>query len=157
MYGESAIGEPRGETCPPSHGLPIVESLDGLARVVADRSGLYLRYSKGPDEDEGRPSIDYESGLRLPGLSVTVLDAETWWTRPLRDWVARQVCKYTHLVEKGSDRRAWILTGRVVGRGPDHEPLVAGVRPVAWLDEAVIEQARRHYETAFDAGRDSTG
>ncbi|MEW9530190.1 DUF6098 family protein [Microbispora sp. NPDC049125] len=136
--------------------LPAIDSLDELTALVERRPGLFLRYSKGPESDIGRPSVDYESGLPLPGLSATVLDAECWWTSPLEDWLARQVCKYTHLAKEG-DRRAWILSGRVVARGPDHEPLIDEVEPVAWLDDSVVEQARQHYEKAFDVGRDSTG
>ncbi|MEU8193654.1 DUF6098 family protein [Microbispora amethystogenes] len=81
-------------------GLPTIKGLDELTELVERRPGLYLRYSKGPDADEGKPSVDYESGLELPGLSVTVLDT---------------------------------------------------------VDDSVVEQAREHYEKAFDAGRDSTG
>ncbi|WP_259608144.1 MULTISPECIES: DUF6098 family protein [Microbacterium] len=33
----------------------------------------------------------------------------------------------------GDDRIAWVLTGRIVGRGPDCEPLLDDVRPVAQL------------------------
>jgi hypothetical protein len=135
--------------------LPTITSLDELTELVAGRPGLFLRYSKGPDADADRPSVDYESHLRMPGLSATVLDAEPWWTSPLRDWLARQVCKYTHLGRE-PDRRAWVLTGRVAARGPDHEPLITDVQPVAWLDEAVIEESRAQYENAFDTGRDST-
>nr|WP_225311687.1 DUF6098 family protein [Microbispora cellulosiformans] len=138
-------------------GLPTIKSLDELTELVERRPGLYLRYSKGPDADEGRPSVDYESGLELPGLSVTVLDAEHWWTRSTHDWLARQMCKYTHLADQDEERHAWVLTGRVAGRGPDHEPLIDHVEPVAWIDDSVVEQARDHYEKAFDAGRDSTG
>ncbi len=138
-------------------GLPVVEDLDRLEALVRARPGLYLRYSRGPEADRGRPSTDYESGLPLPGLSVTVLSPERWWTRPLKDWLARQVCKYTHLAEADGRRRGWVLAGREVGRGPDHEPLVGDVRPVAWLGERAVAQARAHYRAVFDAGRDSTG
>ncbi|GGM69869.1 hypothetical protein GCM10010106_15100 [Thermopolyspora flexuosa] len=138
-------------------GLPVVEDLDRLEALVRERPGLYLRYSRGPEADRDRPSRDYESGLPLPGLSVTVLSPERWWTRPLRDWLARQVCKYTHLAEADDRRRGWVLAGREVGRGPDHEPLVGDVRPVAWLGERAVAQARAHYRAVFDAGRDSTG
>lgn len=138
-------------------GLPVVEDLDRLEALVRERPGLYLRYSRGPEADRDRPSRDYESGLPLPGLSVTVLSPERWWTRPLRDWLARQVCKYTHLAEADDRRRGWVLEGREVGRGPDSEPLVGDVRPVAWLGERAVAQAREHYRRVFAAGRDSTG
>nr|WP_276206361.1 DUF6098 family protein [Thermoactinospora rubra] len=133
-----------------------MDSLEELEALVARRPGLYLRYSHGPDRDGEGPSKDYESGLELPGLSVTVLDAERWWTRPLRDWLARQVCKYAGLAEADEERRPWVLAGRVVARGPDHEPLLVDVEPVAWLSDALVEQARAHYHAVFDAGRDST-
>jgi hypothetical protein len=67
----------------------------------------------------------------MPGLSVTPLHPEPWWTRPLVDWVARRLCKYLELADRTWDRRPWVLTGNVVGYGPDHEPLVDNVRPLA--------------------------
>jgi hypothetical protein len=86
-------------------------------------------------------------------LSVTVLTPEPWWDRPVADWIARRVCKYA---EHGTDgRRPWILVGEVVGRGPDHEPLLGEFEPLAWLDTAVVEQALDHYRTRFDVGRRS--
>ncbi|WP_327047263.1 DUF6098 family protein [Microbispora sp. NBC_01189] len=36
-------------------GLPTIKSLDELTELVDRRPGLYLRYSKGPDADEGKP------------------------------------------------------------------------------------------------------
>ena len=72
----------------------------------------------------------------------------------MADWLARQVCKYAQLGE-GDGRYAWILTGREVGRGPDHEPLVAGPHPVAVLSEDLVDQARGHYHERFEVGRDS--
>jgi len=58
-----------------------------------------------------------------------------WWRRPVADWLARQVCKYAQLGEGDADRCASILTGREVGRGPDHEPLLADPHPLAILSE----------------------
>ncbi|MDA0564775.1 DUF6098 family protein [Streptomonospora sp. S1-112] len=127
-----------------------------LVDLVGARDGLYLRYSHGPEADANTQSRDYESGLDLPGLSCTVLDPEPWWTRPLEDWLARQVRKYADLGEAEEDRYAWILTGRVTARGPDHEPLLADVEPVARLDDAVVSRARDLYRERFDPGRDST-
>jgi hypothetical protein len=65
--------------------LPTLGDLADVAGLVERRAGLYLRYPKGPDADEGDPSMDYESGLELPGLSVVPLDPEPWWTRPVEE------------------------------------------------------------------------
>lgn len=134
-----------------------VDSLAELASMVRRQPGLHVRYSKGPLEDHGSPSCDYESGLELPGLSVNPLDPEPWWERPIEDWLARQLCNYAHLLEEsGDDRRAWVLGGRVVGRGPDNEPLIDPPEPVAWVGDATLREARRRYEENFEVGRDST-
>lgn len=137
--------------------LPELEKLAELAELVLDRPGLYLRYSEGPAADAAETSTDYESGLELPGLPVTVLDPPPWWSRPPEDWLARQVCKYAHLASADDRRRAWVLAGEVTGAGPDHEPLVRDVEPVAWLSAGLVDQARDHYRSTFHVGRDSTG
>lgn len=136
-------------------GLPRLVSLaelEGLVRGASEE--LFLRWSHGPDADTGT-SIDYESGLEMPGLSVTVLDAPPWWRRPRRDWLARQIHKYAHL-GADSDRFGWVLSGREVGRGVDHEPLLAEVKPFARLDDRLVAEAARLYESRFHTGRDST-
>ena len=135
--------------------MPAIIDFDRLVRAVENHPTIvYLRYSHGPGPGiDGTPSRDYESGAQLPGLSVTVLTPEPWWDRPVADWIARRVCKYA---EHGADgRRPWILVGEVVGRGPDHEPLLGEFEPLAWLDTAVVEQALDHYRTRFDVGRRS--
>jgi hypothetical protein len=138
-----------------SDDIPTVGSLDELCRMVDD--GVYVRYSKGPEDDVDSTSRDYESGLDLPGLSVNPLRPESWWTRPLDEWLARQICNYVHIAEESDDeRRGWVLTGEVVARGPDNEPLVRKVRPVAWLSDDVITEAKRLYEQRFDVAKDST-
>lgn len=136
-----------------SEGLRHVRHLAHLAAVVRAWPGLHIRYSDGPDDDSQRTSIDTESGLELPGLSANPLDPEGWWTRPLEEWLARQLTQYRHLAEKDPDRIAWILRGELCGRGPDCEPLLRDVEPVAILDEALLEEARERYLAAFDAGR----
>lgn len=130
-----------------------VEHLAQLAAVVRACPGLHVRYSRGPEDDASRNSVDTESGLELPGLSVNPLDAEEWWTRPLEDWLARQLSQYRHLAEKDPQRVAWILRGEVCGRGPDCEPLLREVEPVAILDESLLEEAVARYHRNFDAGR----
>lgn len=135
---------------------PVLNSLENLVELIGQRRPLFVRYSKGPDDDAQRESHDYESNLTLPGLSVNPLDPEPWWTRPLEDWVARQVCQYAHLKdESDDDRRAWVLTGRVVGRGPDNEPLVGDHEALAYLSDELVEEARALYEERVDVGRDS--
>lgn len=47
------------------------------------------------------------------------------------DWVARRVCQYLRELVEGA--RPWVLTGRVIDFGPDNEPLLDEVRPIAWL------------------------
>lgn len=133
--------------------LPILASLGELAELVRSRERSYLRYSEGPEHDASEQSRDTESGLDLPGLSVNPLHPETWWTRPLEDWLARQVCQYSALAEKNPDRLAWVLDGRFVASGPDCEPLLADVEPLAELDPAVLDEAAARYEERFDAGR----
>ncbi|ALX66992.1 DUF6098 family protein [Microbacterium sp. XT11] len=106
----------------------------------------------GTDDDARRHSIDTESGLELRGLSVNPLDAEDWWTRPLEDWLARQLSQYRHLAQKDPERIAWILGGELAGRGPDCEPLLRDVEPVAILDEHLLDEAWERYQRVFDAG-----
>ncbi|TDE13513.1 DUF6098 family protein [Jiangella asiatica] len=136
--------------------IPTIRTLDELTRAVRSHTDVFLRYSHGPDEDrEAGASIDYESGARMPGLSVTTVQPEPWWPRAATDWVARRVCKYAELgAEEG--RRPWLLTGRVVGHGPDHEPLVVDVEPLAFLADSVVRESEEHYRRHFDVARDST-
>lgn len=140
-----------------SERLPVIGRLDELAEIVHADGDKYLRYSNGPDADAHKTSRDYESGLELPGLSVVLLTPPHWWRRPDVDWLARQICKYAHLGQDGAERCAWILTGREVARGPDHEPLVADPQPLAMLSESLLDQAREHYHERFEVGRDSRG
>lgn len=138
--------------------LPVIGSLDELARLVLQEPEVCVRYSKGPREDKSRPSVDYESGLLLPGLSVVALRPEPWWTRDRRDWLARQLCHYVHLSDDADDdRKAWLLIGRIAGCGPDREPLLWPWTPVAWLSDELLSEARERYETEFDTTRDSRG
>jgi len=133
-------------------GMPTMASLDELADVVErlDRGrDLYVRWSRGPDDDlpdgptEDQSSHDMLTGVPLPGLSASPMRVEEWWgQRPIRFWVARRVCDYQHL-RRGdwTGRRPWLLVGEVRGRGPDNEPLVVCQRPVAWIDERVVNES----------------
>ena len=104
--------------------MEVIDDLDELTEVVTGRTEIYVRHSAGPEADERSPSRDYEADVDLPGLPVSGLRPETWWTRDAVDWVARRVCKYLGIAGSAPDRHPWILTGRVCGHGPDHEPLL---------------------------------
>jgi hypothetical protein len=132
--------------------LPVIDRLSDLVELVADRSGLFVRFSDGPDADSAEQSVDYESGLPLPGLSANRLNPAPWWTRPLIDWVARQVCQYAHLRDRSESHRGWVLTGDVVGRGPDDEPLIADIHPIAWLSTDLVDEADAWYAERFERG-----
>ncbi|MBT2382188.1 DUF6098 family protein [Streptomyces sp. ISL-11] len=124
--------------------LPVLRSLDALAGLVEQKDNLYVRWSRGPRRDLGEASsTDELTGISLPGLSVNALDVEPWWQgRPVRLWVARRLYDYCHLREhKGPEVRPWVLRARAIGRGPDNEPLVRDVTPIAWIDGRVIAEA----------------
>jgi Family of unknown function (DUF6098) len=136
-----------------------LERLESLA-ALASRLGpepLYVRYSKGPEFDLQESSVDTESGLELPGLSVNPLDREPWWTRPTLDWLARQLCQYKHLRDRNHDRTAWVVRGEIVGRGPDCEPLLKEVEFVAELTDGLLREAEQVYAERFDAGEGPEG
>jgi hypothetical protein len=149
----TATDESRG-----TGGLPVLRSLAEVAEVVQRRRGVCVRFSRGPEWDRGEASVDYESGLELPGLSVNPLSPEPWWTRPLEDWLARQLCQYAHLLDDADEHRvAWLLVGDEVGRGPDCEPLLAEAVPLALVERSALDEAERRYRDRFRVERDSTG
>ncbi|WP_128374553.1 DUF6098 family protein [Streptomyces cavernae] len=124
--------------------LPVLGSLGEVAALVERNPRLFVRWSHGPAADLGSAeSTDELTGVRMPGLSANPLGIEPWWEdRSPELWVARRLHDYSHLPrDKGPGVRPWVLLGRVVGRGPDNEPLVGDVEPVAWIDESVIEAA----------------
>jgi hypothetical protein len=130
-----------------------ISTFDELVELVRRHPRLCVRHSAGPAADAGSRSVDYEAEVDLPGWSVTPLGPEPWWSRPVEDWVARRVCKYLELTDHQDDRRPWVLTGRVVGHGPDHEPLVVDIEPVGWIGPDVVAEARHLYHSRFAVGR----
>ena len=132
--------------------MPTIHSVEELAELVGDRNDLYLRWSSGPDADADGRSRDALTGVELLGLSVNALTVEPWWGgRSRQVWAARRLYDYDHLGRR-RDRNAkpWILTGRPCGRGPDNEPLLSDVQPVAWIGPAVAREARRIIEDLND-------
>lgn len=122
-----------------------IETLEELAGLVDGRDDLFVRWSAGPDADEGSVSRDALTGVELPGLCASPLAVEEWWgDRSLTEWVARRIYDYCHLrSQRGPDARPWILSGVEVGRGPDNEPLVDDWEAVGWLAERVVQEAER--------------
>jgi hypothetical protein len=144
---------------PPAAGtndMPTIDDLREVVELVEQIANVFVRYSHGPAVDAAETSRDYESGVDMPGLSVTTVAPEPWWPRPAIDWVARRVCKYADLAQADGERRPWLLSGDAVGYGPDHEPLVTAVQPVAWIGRRALAQALEVYRQRFDVGRGST-
>src|SRR4051794_25256756 len=128
--------------------LPTIHSLDELAELAGSGEHLYVRWSRGPQYDASRTSKDELTGVELPGLSANPLKVEPWWEgHPLRTWLARRLYDYRHLAgQRGEGVRPWVLEGRVVGRGPDNEPLIECARPIAWLSDQVVREATEEIE-----------
>lgn len=126
----------------PSGALPTVRSLAELADLVGGRRDLFVRWSRGPRSD-GQGSTDDITGAPLPGLCAVPLALEPWWgDRPLDAWVGRRLRDYEHLAEiPAPGTRPWVLEGEEVGRGPDNVPLVACLRPLAWVGEEALTEA----------------
>lgn len=128
-----------------------LERLDELVELVELGVPTYLRYSPGPEADAAHPSVDHESGLAMPGHSANPLRPPGWWTLPVADWLARCVCQYLRELHEGA--RPWVLTGEVVDVGPDNEPLLVDVRPIAWLSADLVREAHQRYRDRLNAGR----
>ncbi|MFL6143752.1 MAG: DUF6098 family protein [Labedaea sp.] len=131
--------------------MDTLERLDELVGLLDLGIPLYLRYSPGPEADAAHPSVDHESGLAMPGHSANPLQPPDWWTLPVADWLARRVCQYLREMHEGA--RPWVLTGAVVDFGPDNEPLLVNLEPIAWLSPGLVDEAHRHYRERLDAGR----
>ena len=153
MTASRAVGERDLGRIARRCGVPLLRRLGDIAAMVDDEA-LYVRHSAGPTVDRDSQSMDYESGLRLPGLSCHPLTPPGWWTRPVEDWLARQVCSYEHLDADG--RFAWVLRGRVCGAGPDNEPLLDDWETVGVLSMELLDAARRRYAQRFEQHRDSS-
>jgi hypothetical protein len=128
----------------------MLHRLSEVVDVVQSRGDVHVRYSDDIENDIGSRSVDGESGLALPGLSVNPLAPESWWTRPLEDWVARQLCQYAHLTDEDPEAKGYLLTGATIGRGPDREPLLQSVSVVDEIANQVLEEAERLYNERFD-------
>lgn len=132
-------------------GMPTLHRLEELIDLLEHDTRVYLRYSPGPEADAAHSSKDHESGLLMPGLSANPLWPPRWWTRPAEDWVARRVCQYLRELHEGA--RPWVLTGREVDFGPDNEPLLADVEPIAWVADDLLREAHARYRDRLNVGQ----
>ena len=132
--------------------MQTLDRLDELAELLDHDLPVYLRYSPGPEADAAHPSVDHESGLPMPGHSANPLRVPGWWTLPVADWLARRVCQYLRKIHDGA--RPWVLTGDAVDFGPDNEPLLVRVQPIAWLSAELVREAHERYRSRLAAGRD---
>jgi Family of unknown function (DUF6098) len=125
--------------------LPTIDSLGTVVELIRSRSDLFVRWSAGPEADlRQHKSVDDLTRQELAGLSANSLAVEPWWDGPDDLWVARRIYDYLHIRQRRpADVRPWILEGEEVGRGPDNEPLVQCRRPVAWIDDAVVDESVR--------------
>lgn len=123
--------------------LPVLDSLDHVVECVGRGDGVYVRWSRGPDIDlKVNRSRDEMTGAEMPGLCANSMAVQDWWgDRPLRTWVARRLHDYLHLRNRRPGVVAWLLRGEEVSRGPDNEPVVDRVEPVALLSPQVAEEA----------------
>jgi len=121
--------------------LKVVQRLDDLVKLLETTPNLYVRWSQGPEADRCATSIDQLTGVELPGLSANSLAVEPWWgDRPARVWLARRLYDYRHLGEEPGVV-PWVLVGEELARGPDNEPVVRCIRPIARLSDGVVREA----------------
>lgn len=137
--------------------LDPIDSMYALEATLRRFPDLHVRYSEGPTTDLSEAARDAESGLELPGLPVEPLQPEQWWHRPVSDWLARQLRRYRRLVAQHPERFAWVLTGRLNGRGPDCEPLIGDPVAVARLSPGLLAEAEERYRRHFESEPDSAG
>ena len=132
--------------------LPVLERIEEILELVQTVGSVYVRYSKGPAVDADSVSVDKESGCALPGLSVNPITPEPWWNRDPLDWVARQLWQYGHLGDR-SQVHPWLLSGTETGRGPDCEPLLTEITPLAVVGTRCLVAARERYQERFTPGQ----
>jgi hypothetical protein len=90
--------------------------------------------------------LGFHANGRRTGGSVELVDGgmriyvRDWWHRQPIDWIARRICRYLELAANAPDRCPRLLTGQVAGYGPDHEPPVVDIEPIAWVGRNAVEQ-----------------
>lgn len=143
---DDEVAGPAAEPERPADRLVRLTTLDELVALTVTTHGMYLRYSPGPAADAADcRSRDRGSGVDMPGLTVTPLSPEPWWPRSAEEWVARRLHRSCGLDEERGNF-PWLLTGTVIGHSLDLEPLVVQFRPLARIDQSVLDEAARVYD-----------
>ena len=121
--------------------LEVFHRLDDLVRLLEVTPNLYVRWSLGPAADRCATSTDQLTGVELPGLSANSLAVEPWWgDRPAHVWLARRLYDYRHLGDQPGVV-PWVFEGEELARGPDNEPVVRCIRPIARLSNGVVRES----------------
>ena len=123
--------------------LPVLDTLSQVVELCANQPNVYLRFSYTPDDRDAAARRERESGYLLPGVPAWPLCPESWWGAGSRVWVARQLARRGYLARAGAE--PWLVTGEVRGRGPDCEPLIANLTPVAHIHTRVLAEADETY------------
>ena len=118
-----------------------------LERLLDEGPGLHVRFSQGYAADLVLGSADPETGLELPGFAARPLDPEAWWTLPRAEWIARQLTRSPH--PRPADGFAWLLRGRIAGRGVDGEPLLTDVEVVGRVADTLLHEAESLWRERF--------
>lgn len=137
------IGRPSFEVPRDGHEYPVLETLSQVVEQCGDRQDVYLRFGYGPDDGDASARRERVSGYLLPGVPAWPLCPEPWWGAGARVWVARQLARRAYLGHAGAE--PWLVTGEVRGRGPDCEPLIGHVTPVALIHRRVLAEAEESH------------
>lgn len=135
----------------PPHRLRLLLTLhDGVELLAEPGPPLFLRWSSNIAMDlDLQTSLDELTGVELPGLSVQALAAEPWWgDRPRDLWWARKLGGTRPPVDRhGPAVRPWVISGKVVGTGPDGDQLLVNSDFVATVTDAMMDQAATMLES----------
>ncbi|WP_324649998.1 DUF6098 family protein [Georgenia sp. H159] len=123
--------------------LPVLHTIGQVVELCGTRTDLYVRFSYTPDDRDVAARRERESGNLLPGVPAWPLCPESWWGAGARVWIARQLARRAHLAHAGAE--PWLVAGEVRGRGPDCEPLIAQINPLARINQRVLAEAEEDY------------
>jgi len=136
-------GRPTFEVPREGYELPVLETLSEVIEASGGREDVYLRFSYSPDDGDAAARRERESGYLLPGVPAWPMNPEPWWGAGSRVWVARQLARRAHLSHAGAE--PWLVSGEIRGRGPDCEPLIAHVSPIALVHRRVLAEAEESH------------